>query len=192
MQVPTSWKSVTISQYQRLYNVVEEKESYSDIIDYYVDMIKTVTDATEEDILSLPRAEFFIKVKTLNDLVTSKPEFPFPKFIILSGRVFRFKQNISKFTGGQFIDFSMQSKAADIKQMTANLHNIIAALAFDVWGKYDGKALIDRGKFLQRHCTMNVAFALCAFFLTITRISYPHIHRSLNRQMRRNIMKNLS
>ena len=149
IEVPTSWESVTLKQYQAVNALFKESKAKGDDLqgnakelhDYNTEcaLISLLTDTDMDEILALNRSAHN---RIMNELVFLK--HPIVGKVRTKARInghrYYFEKNARKINGGQWITLMHFLENED--KIDENLHNLIACFAYRYkWltAKYDGK-----------------------------------------------------
>jgi len=149
IEVPTSWDSVSLRNYQAITALFKESKEKGDNLedrakelhDYHTEcaLISILTGADMDEILSLHKGAHtrimnelgFISEPIVSNLRTK---------VKVNGHRYRFEVNARKITGGQWV--SIMHFLEDESKIDDNLHNLLACFASRYhWfrAKYDGK-----------------------------------------------------
>jgi len=149
IEVPTSWESVTLKQYQAINALFKESKdkgeglegSAKELHDFNTEcaLISLLTGTDMDDILSLNRSAHN---RIMNELgFLSQPVVGTVKTKVkVNGHRYYFEKEAKKINGGQWI--SLMHFLQDEDKIDENLHNLIACFASRYkWlrAKYDGK-----------------------------------------------------
>ena len=157
INVPTSWASVTLREYQAMTALFKESEEKGknlsnrakELHDYHTEcaLISALTGEDMDDILSLHKGahnSIMNELKFLETPITGKVRTRTK----VNGQRYYFEKNAKKINGGQWI--SIMHFLEDEDKIDDNLHNLLACFASKVdwffWHKYNGKIHEDVAK----------------------------------------------
>lgn len=174
IEVPTSWESVTLKQYQAINALFKESKdkgeglegSDKELHDFNTEcaLISLLTGTDMDEILSLNRSAHN---RIMNELgFLSQPVVGTVKTKVkVNGHRYYFEKEAKKINGGQWI--SLMHFLQDEDKIDENLHNLLACFAYRYkWfrSKYNGKIHEDVAKDMQE-LPITVVKPLTDFFL---------------------------
>lgn len=171
MQVPKSWKDITISRFIAAYDILQL--NFDSELDKEVAYMAAICNTTEEAILKLPIPEFKRLAKELqfvSDLESIGTRFP--KWFAINGRAFRPIADMTKVTAGQYTDLSHFTQQED--GIIHNLHNIMAVVCLPFFQRqYKGYKHERLAAFFKENMSMSIAYPIALFFCAVFLISIP-------------------
>ena len=156
IDVPTSWESVTLQEYQAITALFKEAEEKAvnlknkakELHDYHTEcaLISTLTGVDMDEILSLNRSahnHIMNALGFLSEPITGKVKTR----TRINKRWYYFEKNARKINGGQWV--TIMHFLEDEDKVDGNLHNLLACFAYRYkWmrAKYNGKIHEDIAK----------------------------------------------
>jgi hypothetical protein len=161
-----TWKDVTISDFQRLFPVLNsEKSNYDKILE-----VVSIFDAVPIDVVSNEYTQKTLAKKWAHfDFIFSKLPEKQPKRIKVNGRVYTLASHPDELVAFQFADLMAAMKSGDV---ISNLHTILAIIATEQGKKYDGGGLANRAAEFRKHCAITHAYPTAVFFCRVLTIMY--------------------
>lgn len=190
--IPTSWKHITIAQFNEANIVLQTK--YESSVDQHIKLLEAVSDLTEDEILEMPKDEFLSAVKKLsflNDIDSISTRFP--KRFVLKGKVYAPLQRVDKFTMGQNIDMAHYMKGDHM----ANLHKLLSTVIMPCdWKlqpkKYNGARIAKQSEIFLHNLTMDIAYPIAVFFCNLLLNLIPNILPYLTQEAQKMMREILS
>lgn len=149
ISLPTSWKDVTVGEWQAIRALIKESEGKEKTPenDYLLQcaIISTLSGEDMDDILQQSRGSHGLLMETLSFL-TQPIEGNVRQFQRVGKKRYYFEKYAENITGGQYIDLMHFLKDPD--KIDENLHKLVACVTVPVkwWfvkGKYDGKKFFE-------------------------------------------------
>lgn len=174
MQVPNSWRDITIGRFIAAYDVLTAEHESE--LDKEVAFCAAITGVTEDIIYALPIDEFKEISKQLSfvsNLETIGTKFP--KWFCIGGMIYRPVRDLRKLTGGQYIDLMTFVKGDD-KRLIHNLHLIMATVCRPLFRrKYKGETHAKTAAIFKEQMSVAIAYPVALFFCAVWLNSMPAI-----------------
>ena len=116
--VPTEWKDITISEFQRYLQIAKSKRKTRD-----EEIIALFCKLDKKTIKKIKLKDKNILVDKINTFINTKNETKLQKRVTFKGKDYGFVPNLSKITTGEFVD--IEEYGRDINE---NLHKVMSVL----------------------------------------------------------------
>ena len=177
MNIIDSWDKLTISKWQEAISLIGIR---IDGFEGSIELLKTLSDLSTEQIHALTLVEFNSYLSKLNFLNTECNTKVVDNFTI-DGVKYLVNWKVETKTAGQFIDLTTLTK--DPELINQNLHYIMAVICLPKGEKYSSETFEDRANIFKDKLTMDIVFPLSVFFYKVLNDSLPNIVNSLNEEV---------
>jgi hypothetical protein len=157
--LPTSWKDITLSDYQKIYPTIISPD-YDTDLERFIEIACILTETT---INTVPIKE----VKVLSFLM-SPDAIPtkVPKAFSFKNKLYKTEIDFNKISGGQYIDLTSYTREPD--DIIKNMHFLMAIMSspcnwIGIKKKYDAEEMIKRAE-LFKQLPITIVYPLCVFF----------------------------
>lgn len=116
--IPTEWKDITISEFQRYLQIAKSKRKTRD-----EEIIALFCKLDKKTIKKIKLKDKNILVDKINTFINTKNETKLQKRVTFKGKDYGFVPNLSKITTGEFVD--IEEYGRDINE---NLHKVMSVL----------------------------------------------------------------
>lgn len=157
----TSYNELTLGKYLQVMQVLQED---MEDIDRTVRMVAILNDMTDDEVESMPIADFADRAQALAFLYGEKPKHGgrITEKLKLDGSTYRITTNIAKLTTAQFIDFQTFAK-----EPQKYLVELLSVFILPEGKKYnDGYDIAEVQRLIRENITAPQATAIVSFFLT--------------------------
>jgi hypothetical protein len=182
VELPASWKDVTIKQFIELAKVKAKSE---DEIDMTVEIISVMSGLERQKIAQLGLSDLKKLFTALTFLDSPIPD-QCQQRIKVKGVVYYSDFTIENFTAGQYIDLKHFIKGDDV---IANIHNILAIFFLPVGKKYNEKPHAEVAEDFLNEVSISVAYPVALFFWSLCAAWMEHIADSLQKQSHETLME---
>lgn len=199
MQVPNSWKDVTLKTY---IEITEISAVDMDELDKQVKILSVLTGKPESFFLDLPIPDLKKCINATSFLKTLSCPVGSPRFVKLNGQRFKINTDVRKLTGGEFIAYSKWTEDQDT--ITKNLPDILSLFLKPVYlfgiPKFKSYYKNDKGhrvqtvesmernrKLILEHLPMDKVIQLSSFFLRNSMALSDAIHRYLIQEQKKKL-----
>lgn len=166
LQLPKSWKEVSLETYIELVSLNSEGMS---AIDLFIDQLAILTNTDPEDLNKLPLpqvSEILTSLNWLNQLPQETKE----NIVIIEGKEYGFIQSLNKLTLGEWVDLETYID----EDATKNIHKILAILYRPIISKedenkyiietYNSETLEDRAELFKKEMMLGDVYGVFVFF----------------------------
>lgn len=160
-KMPESWKEITISQFQKIYPIIKS-DDYDSTIDKYLDIAAILCSRSISDIpiTEINKLSFLLNIEAI-------PKQR-PAYVQHKGKLYKPIYDISKLSGGQYIDLSTYTSDADT--LIKNLHYVIAIMCEErslfVFKKKYTPDNVKRRAEIFKELPISIAYPMAVFFCT--------------------------
>ena len=116
--IPTEWKDITISEFQRYLQIAKSKRKTRD-----EEIIALFCKLDKKTIKKIKLKDKNILVDKINTFINTKNETKLQKRVTFKGKDYGFVPNLSKITTGEFVDIEEYGR-----NINENLHKVMCVL----------------------------------------------------------------
>ena len=116
--IPTEWKDITISEFQRYLQIAKSKRKTRD-----EEIIALFCKLDKKTIKKIKLKDKNILVDKINTFINTKNETKLQKRVTFKGKDYGFVPNLSKITTGEFVDIEEYGR-----NINENLHKVMSVL----------------------------------------------------------------
>lgn len=157
IKVPTSWKHVTISQYNDYLGLVSRK---LDVVEHIAHAVSIMCKLELKAVYSIPISDLKRAYELMQFLYMPANEVFYKKFFFVGNYVYQIIDP-SKATANQYMACKEYSKPELIEQ---NLSSVVACYVKRVGVKYSDKEFEFNKNYLEKHMNVHMANGLALFF----------------------------
>lgn len=173
--IPKDFSGITIGQFIELQNI---KSIDSDVIDFMVDFVSTISNLTYKEAASLSVADLRKIYDSLGWFNEGVKETNITERYELDGVMYVANIDISKITANQYVSIMTALKNGT----DANLHHIMAALYIPYGKKYDDIPANEVAEKFYKNMPITIAYPLAVFFCNLLKDSMKDINLYLSSQ----------
>lgn len=173
--IPKDFSGITIGQFIELQNI---KSIDSDVIDFMVDFVSTISNLTYKEAANLSVADLRKIYDSLGWFNEGVKETSITERYELDGVMYCANIDISKITANQYVSIMTALKNGT----DANLHHIMAALYIPYGKKYDDIPANEVAEKFYKNMPITIAYPLAVFFCNLLKDSMKDINLYLSSQ----------
>lgn len=188
IHLPKGWHEVTLKDYFAVQEI--QKDEFLEQVDKDTEIIALLSGTTYKAVMDMElgdKRQALSSIQFLTNLDKIRPKIK--KHIWVKGKRFYIELNMSKITGGQYIDLMTFLK--DQTKSNENIHNVLAVLAkplkfgFIKPKQYDGETHLSRARMFYENLTVAQVYPIMVFFCSLS----EHLMKAMQDYLKTEMMK---